>query len=204
MRPIWFRASILLAACGALFAGGPPVSDPEIEAQARGVFVGRSGKPMAQARLILAEVVGDTKTAFARVRFPAKTAPAVADGYGRFRLRIPAPGNYTIVYQPAGTGGPWPAEIDIQPLAASAKSILPLMRNAEVGMSGVPYTERSWGQGWTLLKGHTFYSEGPYMRIWNATVRHGAHGLCLEIRKGVLWQERLDGKSRIRLMAWSY
>jgi len=204
MRPIWFRVSILLAVCGPLLAGGPPKIDPKVETGPGGVFLGRSGKPMAKARLILAEVLGDDEVTFAKVRLLAKTAPVTADEKGQFQLKVLAPGNYTIVYQPAGVSSPLPAEINIKPLVAVAKSILPLMRNVEVGASGAPLPDRAWGQGFTLLKGHTFYSEGPYMKIWNATVRRGANGPYLEIRKGILWQERLDENSRIKLIAWSY
>ncbi len=202
MRPIWF-VSMLLAGCGVFLAGGPPI-DPKVGAGATGVFMGRSGKPMAKARLILAEVVGDDEVTFAKVRLLAKAAPVLADEKGQFRFGAVAPGNYTLVYQPAGVTGPLPAEINIKSLVAVAKSILPLMRNVEVGASGQPFPDRQWGQGFTLLKGHTFYSEGPYMKIWNATVRRGATGPNLEVRRGILWQERLDENSRIQFTAWSY
>jgi hypothetical protein len=74
----------------------------------------------------------------------------------------------------------------------------------EVGKSFEPLAERAWGQTFSLLKGHTFWSMGANMKIWNATVRWHKQGPYLEMRKGVVWLETIDEKSQIKLEAWSY
>jgi hypothetical protein len=42
------------------------------------------------------------------------------------------------------------------------------------------------------------------MKIWNATIRRNPAGPYMEIRRGALWQERLNDKSEIKFEAWSY
>ena len=170
---------------------------------ASGVFLGRSGKPMAKARLILAEIKGDNEVTYAKIVLPAQLPTATADASGAFQFTGLSPGEYTILYQPTGGAGVLPASIDIKALIGVTKSIAPLLRGTELG-TGDPYASRPWGGAFTILKGHTFHSEGPYMRIWNATIRRGQEGPFLEMRKGVVWSARLDGKSPIKFSAWGY
>ncbi|MCS7316596.1 MAG: hypothetical protein RMI94_00930 [Bryobacterales bacterium] len=54
------------------------------------------------------------------------------------------------------------------------------------------------------MKGHTFMSEGPSMKICNATVRRGQTGPYMEIRRGLIWIRKLEGGAHIRLEAWSF
>lgn len=182
----------------------PPCSGQQkAGATASGVFLGRSGKPMAKARLILGEVKGDQEVTYARIVLPAQLVTAVTDDKGAFQFKGFTPGEYTIVYQPTGAAGALPASINIKPLLAVTKSIAPLLRGTELGLLE-PYPNRVWGSLFTILKGHTFHAEGPYMRIWNATVRRGQDGPYLEMRRGVLWTARIDDKSQVKFSAWSY
>ena len=176
---------------------------PKSSATASGVITGRSGKPMANARLILAEVVGDAEVANAKVKLVPKVATAVADAQGRFQFKGFTPGVYTIVYEPAGVSSLPPVEFSIRSLTAYDKSIAPLLRSTELGRTD-PYPQRAWGNVYTLMKGHTFWSEGQHMRIWNATVRRGAQGPYLEMRRGVIWTQRFDEGSQIKFETWSY
>ncbi len=169
----------------------------------RGVFLGRSGKPMARARVLLGEVHGDEAFRYARIRLVAKVPTAVTDAEGRFEFKGVAPGEYTIVYQPAGTGGLLPVEIGIRTLSGTTASIAPLLRGFELG-TDKPFAERPWGSYFTLLKGHTLYSEGPTMKIWNATARQNQGGAHLEIRRGVLWTHVFEPGAEIRFEAWSF
>ena len=202
MSLIWFHP-LVLAAMLWLLAAPQPTSPAKPGATASGVFRGRSGKPMAKSRLFVGEVVGDQEVLYAKIKLTAGLPSVLTDEQGRFQLTGFPPGRYTIVYQPAGVGGVLPAEINIKPLLAVTPSTLPLMRNVEIGNTGVPLAERLWGRTFTLLKAHTFYSEGANMKIWNATARLGTQ-VWLEIRRGVLWQESLVDKSQIKLEAWSY
>jgi len=176
---------------------------PKPSATASGVFNGRSGKPMANARLILAEVLGDSEVANAKVKLVPKVATAVADAQGRFQFKGFTPGVYTIVYEPAGVSSMPPVEFSIKSLGVYDKSIAPLLRSTELGRTD-PYPPRAWGNVYTLMKGHTFWSEGQHMRIWNATVRRGAQGPFLEMRRGVIWTQRFDEGGTINLDAWSF
>lgn len=173
------------------------------ETVSRGVFLGRSGKPMAGARLVLGEVVGDQDVLYAKAKLVAKVRSAVCDAEGRFQFTGLTPATYTIVYEPSGTAGVLPVEINIRPFLATTRSIAPLLYNVELGKNE-PYAERTWGGRFTLLKGHTFYSHGPSMKIWNATVRQAARGPYMEIRRGVIWTSRFDHGSEIQFEAWSY
>jgi hypothetical protein len=42
------------------------------------------------------------------------------------------------------------------------------------------------------------------MKIWNATLRRGATGPYLEVRKGWIWQADFKDKAEIKLEAWSF
>jgi len=202
MSLTWFRP-LMLVALVSLPANPQPKSQPKTAASASGVFVGRSGKPMAKVQLVMGEVAGDEEVLYAKIKLPANLPSALTDGQGRFQLTGFAPGRYTIVYQSAGAAGILPSEINIKPLLAVTRSTLPLMRNVEIGNTGEPLPERLWGRTFTLLKGHTFYSQGADMKIWNATARLGKQAY-VEIRKGVIWQESFADKSQIKLEAWSY
>jgi len=205
MPPRTCRLALLLAAILAPLPGQQAKTQPKPSgATATGTITGRSGKPLAKARLTLGELVGDQETIYAKIRFPGKLATVTTDDKGKFQMTGFTPGTYTIVYQLAGAGGLMPTEIPIKPLAAVTKSIMPLMRGMEIGRSGEPYADRAWGQRFTILKGHTFYLEGTYMKVFNATVRLGQQGPYLEIRRGIIWMQKLDDKSQISLDAWSY
>jgi hypothetical protein len=203
MSLIWFRP-LMLAAVASLLADPQPKSQPKSGATASGVFVGRSGKPMAKARLIVGEVVSDEELLYAKIKLPSNLPAALTDDKGQFQLTGFPPGRYTIVYQLAGATTIPPAEINIKALSAVTRSILPFMVKTEIGTSGEPFAQRVWGRTFTLLKGHTFYSEGANMRIWNATARLSQQGPYLEIRKGVIWLVQLNDKSQFKLEAWSY
>jgi len=196
-------ALILCLATCQLKAGQQAKAPAKGTAQATGIFVGRSGKPMAKARVILGEVVGDQEVTYAKIKLPPTLPSATTDEQGRFQFKGFVPGEYTIVYQPAGTPPVVPAEINIRAFLAVTKSIAPLLRGFELGKTE-PYPERPWGKEFTLLKGHTFYSEGPNMKIWNATVRRGQSGPYMEIRRGLIWLQRLADGSQIKFEAWSF
>jgi len=192
---------VLLAV--ALSLPGQPKPQPKPARTAGGVFIGRSGKPMAGARLFLCSVAEDAEVLHAKVRLLAGVPTATADKDGRFQFTGFSPGTYTIVYLPAGSSVLVPNELSIKSLAAYSKSIAPLLRNTELG-TGEPYEPRPWGQLYTLMKGHTFRAEGPSMRIWNATIRRGQAGPYLEMRRGAIWLQRLEDKGEIKFSAWSF
>ncbi len=173
------------------------------EVVADGVFMGHSGKPMAGARLFLSEVTGDYQFRFADLKLVGGVQTARVDDEGRFQFKGFTPGTYTIVYQPRGVTGVVPVEIPIKTLSATTDSITPLLRNFEIGTDR-PFSEREWGRRFTLLKNHTMYSEGPKMKIWNATVRYGQRGPYLEMRRGMLWTEQFEDNSEIKFEAWSF
>jgi len=77
------------------------------------------------------------------------------------------------------------------------------MNNIEIGTSE-PLAQCSWGNAFTLLKGHLFWGQGSHMRIWNATVRRGATGPYLEMRKGHVWQANFTDKAEVKMDAWSF
>jgi hypothetical protein len=76
------------------------------------------------------------------------------------------------------------------------------LRNYELGKS-TPYAERPWGQ-FALLKGHTMYSMGDTMKVWNATARRGKQGPFMEVRRNVLVLFDLADKCEIKFDAWSF
>lgn len=199
MRPKWGHALILLAIAGCL-PGQQPKSQPKPTTTAGGVFLGKSGKPMAGARLILCSVVEDHGSFRGKVILLPNVPTATADKTGRFEFRGFAPGGHTILYLPAGVDIAAPNEIGVWPLNAFDKSVAPLLRKFEVGPIN---TARAWGQ-FTLLKGHTFWSLGEQMKIHNATVRRGQQGPFLEIRRGLLWMQEIADKTEIKFEAWSF
>jgi hypothetical protein len=198
MAPKWSHALILLALVGYL-----PGQQPNPNTTASGVFLGRSGKPMAGARLILCTVRENADSFRGVLRLLPNVPTATADNAGRFEFRGFAPGRYTIIYLPAGANAAIPNEITISPLEAMDKSITPLLRNFELGTS-TQYGPRRWGPQFTLLKGHTLYSMGAQMKVWNATVRYGAQGPYLEVRRNIIWLQELADKSQIKYDAWSF
>lgn len=202
MSPNWLPLTLLTALVVSPCVAQQKPSTPKANATATGTFVGRSGKPMAKARLFLAEVTGDQDVKYALLKL-SQVPAAVADDQGRFEFKGFAPGTYAIVYQPAGGSTILPVEISIKPLLAVTRSIAPMLIRFELGKSD-PFPERSWGATFALLKGHTFFSEGQYMKIWNATLRRKPAGPHVEVRKGLLWLEPLKDGSRIQFEAWSY
>ncbi len=202
MRLKWLHTLILLAVAGCLL-GQQTKAQSKPGASAGGVFVGKSGKPMAGARLILCKVAEDAESPYATLT-PMPTVPnATADKTGRFQFQGFAPGTFAIIYLPAGANVTLPKTINIKPLENVTKSIVPALRNAEIGKT-IPYEARSWGFDYTLLKGQTFWSQGPQMKIWNATVRRGPQGPFLEVRRGAIWLLDLTDKAELKFDAWSF
>ncbi len=204
MGPASFRALALFVTATFFCAGQPAKSPPKAGVSATGVFLGRSGKPMAKTRLILAEVAGDQELSFAKIKLAVNPPIAITDDKGQFQFTGVAPGMYAVLYSPASSSKVLPAEISIVALAAMATSPVPMLRDVQLGDTGEPNPERSWGHTFTLLKGHTFYAEGVKMKIWNATARWGPQGPYLEIRRGVIVQQQFPDTSPIKLVAWSY
>ncbi len=181
-----------------------PKEDPTPgEIVATGVAIGRSGKPMAGARLFLAEIVATDTSPYAAVRLAADVDTAVVDKEGRFQFKGFAPGTYTIVYQPPGAGGLAPREVRIRTLSAATKSIAPGLRGAELGKNK-PFSERDWGKRFVLLKGHTLNAMGNSMTIKNASVRLGKGGPYLEWRQTKLWSCDLEDNSEVQFETWAY
>jgi hypothetical protein len=197
MRLKWLHVLILLAVPAYL-----PGQQSKPGATASGVFLGRSGTPMAGARLILCSVHENRDSFRGVLRLLANVPTATADKTGRFEFKGFAPGRYCIIYLPAGIQAVMANEITISTLEGIDKSIAPLLRNYELGKSK-PYSERPWGE-FTLLKGHTLWSMGDTMKLWNATVRRGKQGPFLEVRRAVVWLHELADKSEIKFDAWSY
>ncbi len=202
MRLLWFRVLLFTAAGISACAADIPKIIPQPAASVTGVLIGRSGKPLANGRVFLAKILGDEEDEHARVVLRGLPF-APADAQGRFKLTGVAPDKYTIVYYPKAGASVAPAEFSIKSLSAVERSILPLMRNVEIGTSE-PLAERTWGPAFTLLKGHTFWGQGSHMRIWNATVRRGTSGPYLEFRKGHLWEVSFTDKADLRFEAWGF
>jgi len=203
MGPTSLRVLVFLVT--AAFLCAPQVKpQPKAGATASGVFVGRSGKPMAKMRLILAEVTGDQEVIYAKIKLAENAPSAITDEKGQFNFTAVTPGMYAVLYTPASSSKMIPAEINIKALAAVAKSPLPMLRDTQIGDTGPPNPDRLGGRAFTLLNGHTFYAEGANMKIWNATARFGPLGPHLEIRRGVIVQQQFPDTSPIKLVAWSY
>jgi hypothetical protein len=208
MRTDLLRLAVLLAVAASLCAGQQPKAQPKAQpkpaasATATGVFVGRSGKPMVGARIMLAEIVADAEELQARLKL-VPNGDAVADSQGRFELKGFRPGIYALVYQPAGASALLPAETGIKALFAVDESPMPLLHNVEIG-KGASSPDRVWGRQFTLLKGHTFFSKGRFMNIWNASIRRNPGGPHMEMHRGTIWVENLADKSQLKFEAWSY
>ncbi|HTT62171.1 MAG TPA: carboxypeptidase-like regulatory domain-containing protein [Bryobacteraceae bacterium] len=200
MRHLWFSA-IALAAILSAAGTTPPKVTAKLATSASGVLVGRSGKPLANARIFLGSVEDDEEMLMAKIKLSGLPV-AQTDAQGRFKLTGFVPGNYTIVYYPAGGPSFTPAEISIKALSAVDRSILPQLKNVEIGTT-MPLDERKWAS-FTLLKGHTFWSQGTHMKIWNATLRKNPTGPYLEVRRGVIWRTEVKDGTQIRMDAWSY
>ena len=198
MRAKWLNALVLASAVGSL-TGEQPKSSPMKATAASGVFLGKSGKPMAGARLILGEALEDK----GKIRLLPNVPTATADKTGQFTIRGFDPGRYTLLYLPAGANAAIPNEIDLTPLEAGDKSPMPMLNRVELG-TDTPNEPRPWTRQFTLMKGHTFWAQGQYMKIWNATIRRGATGPFLEFRKGRPWLQDFEDKSQIKFDAWSY
>ena len=158
---------------------------------------------MAGARLILCDTAEDPDSFHGRIRVLPNVPTATADKLGRFDFRGFNPGRYTIVYFPAGVQAVMKNEISAGAIEAVDKSIAPLLNRFELG-TNKPYDPRPWGPQFTLLKGHTLWSMGQKMRVWNATVRRGQQGPFLEVRRGNIWLQSLADKSEIKFDAWSF
>ncbi|HSW49515.1 MAG TPA: hypothetical protein VLH09_05035 [Bryobacteraceae bacterium] len=157
---------------------------------------------MAGARLILCSVHENRDSFRGVLRMLDGVPTATADKTGRFAFKGFAKGRYCIIYLPAGIQAVMPNEIAISTLEGIDKSIAPLLRDYELGKTK-PYEERPWAE-FALLKGHTLWSMGDTMKLWNATVRRGKQGPFLEVRRGVVWLHDLADKSEIKFDAWSY
>lgn len=202
MRSKWLHTLVLLAVAGCLLGGQPksqPKSQPKPVTTASGVFLGKSGKPMAGARLILCQAIEDR----GKIRLLPNVPTATADKLGRFSFRGFDPGRWTIIYLLAGVDVAIANEIDISALEAVDRSLVPLLVNYELG-TDKPYAPRPWGPQFTLLKGHTFWSTGAQMKVWNASVRRGPQGPFLELRRGRVWLENFNDKSEIKFEAWGF
>ena len=201
MCHLWIRAMVLTAVLTVACLGQQPKSSNKGDASASGVLVGRSGKPMVNARVFLGKVEDDQDVLQARVKLGGLPI-SQTDAQGRFKINGFVPGSYTLLYSLAGGASIAPAEISIRSLQAVTKSILPLMNGVEIGTTQ-PLDERKWSI-FTLLKGHTFRGEGANMKVWNATLRRGATGPYLEVRRGLIWQGDFSDKGQIKLEAWSF
>ena len=154
---------------------------------------------MAGARLILCEARED----LAKLRVLANVPTTTTDQQGHFTVRGFEPGRWTIIYLPTGVQAAIPNEIDFSALEAVDRSPLPLLVRVELGKDK-PYEARPWSSQFTLLKGHTFWSLGAKMMIWNATVRRGSQGPFLELRRGAIWLANFEDKCQIKFDAWSF
>jgi len=197
-----FRVIFLAALVAAACAAQPAKPPAKPSASASGTVIGRSGKPLANARVFLGKLADDEEMLQAKIGF-AGLPIGHTDATGHFQLTGFAPGNYTIVYFPSGSSSIAPAEISIKAIQAVTRSILPGMKGVEIGTTQT-LDERKWGAVFTLLKGHTFWGDGANMKIWNATLRRGPTGPYLEVRKGSIWQADFTDKAQVKLECWSF
>jgi len=191
--------TLVLVTATVCFAVELPKSQPKPATTASGVFLGRSGRPMAGVRLILCEARPDES----KIRLLPNVPIAAADAAGRFTLRGFDPGRWTIIYLLPGVNVAIPKEIDISALEAVDKSPLPLLDKVELP-TYKPNESRPWTRQFTLLKGHTFWAMREHMKIWNATVRHDPQGLYLEVRRGAIWLLDFEDKCQIKFEAWTF
>ncbi len=201
MLRLRFRTIALAAFVAAACMGQQRKPPGRSETSAGGVLVGRSGKPLANARVFLGKIEDDEEVLQAKVRLGGLPI-AQTDASGHFQLKGFPPGSYTIVYSPAGKSSIAPAEFSIKALQAVTRSILPLMKGVEIGTTQ-PLEERKWGV-FVLLKGHTFWGDGANMKVWNATLRRGPTGPYLEVRRGLIWQGDFQDKSQMKVEAWGF
>ena len=87
--------------------GQPAKSQPKSGAPASGVFTGRSGKPMANMRLILAEVTGDQELTYAKIKLAVSPPTAVTDDKGQFQFTGVAPGGSAVSATAGCCAGVW-------------------------------------------------------------------------------------------------
>ena len=152
MSPTSLR-TILLAATATYLCGGP-LAKSETKAgvtTAHGVFLGRSGKPMAKTRLILAEVAGDQEVIYAKIKLAINPPITITDDQGRFQFTGLTPGLYCALHQPSTASKVLPAEINIKALAAVKESPFPLLHDVQLGDTGAPNPERVWGKTFTRM-----------------------------------------------------
>jgi len=154
---------------------------------------------MVGARLILCDAPYDA----GKVIILPDVPTATTDAAGRFTIRGFDPGSWTVIYLPVGVDAAIPNEIDTNALEASDRNPLPLLTKVELGVDK-PNEPRPWTKQFTLLKGHTFWSLGAQMKIWNATARRGTQGPYLELRRGRIVVQTFADKGQIKLDAWSY
>jgi len=201
MRYLSLFAALLTIGAPAARAGEVPKTSAKLATSVTGVLTGHSGKPIANARVFLGKVEDDQESLMAKIRLSGLPV-AQTDAHGKFKFTGFVPGNYTIVYYPAGGLSYAPNEISIKALQAVDRSILPQMKNVEIGTT-MPLDERKWAS-FMLLKGHTFWGQGEHMKIWNATLRKSPSGPYLEVRKGIIWQTEVKDNGQIDMVAWSF
>ena len=201
MHRLWFSAIVLTVAVAAPCAGQQPKPSTKPATSVVGVLTGHTGKPLPNARVFLGKIEDDEEMLMAKVHLGGLPM-GQTDVQGKFKLTGFAPGSYTILYFPSGGPSFAPAEISIKALQAVDQSILPQMKNVEIGTT-MPLDERKWGP-FMLMKGHTFWSQGENMKLWNATVRRGPTGPYLEVRKGAIWRTDVADNGQIEIDAWSF
>jgi len=134
MRLSCFRVLLLTTVALPACAAQIPKTLPKPATSVTGVLMGRSGKPMANAHLFMGTVAGDQEDVEAKIVLSGLPL-AQTDAQGRFKLTGFAPERYTIVYYPAGGSSIAPTQFPIKTLSAVAPSILPLMKDVEIGTS---------------------------------------------------------------------
>ena len=70
--------------------------------------MGRSGKPMAGAKLVLGTITGDTRYPDTLIKLARKVDTVTADKEGKFQFKGFEPGEYTVLYLPRGAGSLFP------------------------------------------------------------------------------------------------
>ena len=213
-------AVLLLGGCQSAPESAPPAetatpepappAEPEVKEDptpdavvATGAFMGRSGKPMAGAKLVLGTIEGDTMYPDTLVKLAQDIDTITVDKEGKFEFKGFEPGKYTVLYLPRGGGSLFPNELRVKVLGGTMDSIAPLLIDAELGKTR-PLKQRKWGRHFILLKGHTLYSKGAKMNAWNATVKVNPRGPYLELRRSRIWSQDLEDNSEIELEAWGY